>query len=72
MSSRETAASSVTTAPMLSPASSGAAGDAVPLTEQLTRTNDGEVGAGAMSDKEEKEYSLRFVVVADMTIWAEE
>jgi len=73
---------------MLSPASSGAAGDAAHLTDQPTRTEDVtfhdfvddleehdynmELGAGAMSEKEEKEYSLRFVVVADMTIWAED
>ena len=71
MSSRETAASAVATAPMLSPASSGAAGDAAPLTNQPA-LKDGEVGAGAMSEKEEKRHTLRFVVVADMDIWAED
>jgi hypothetical protein len=66
----------------------GEPSDAALLTDQPTGTGDddfydfaddleehgynGERGAGAMSEKEEKEYNVRFVVVADMTIRAED
>jgi hypothetical protein len=66
----------------------GEPGDAALLTDQPTGTevvtfddfvddleehdHNGELGAVAMSEKEEKQYTVSFVVVADMDIWAED
>jgi hypothetical protein len=66
----------------------GEPGDAALLTDQPTGTevvtfddfvddleehdHNGELGAVAMSEKEEKQYTVTFVVVADIDIWAED